>query len=99
VGNTAYYGGGIPVCPAADPADGLFDVTVVGQASRRDLLKILPSLRTGSHVDHPAVTTLRAREVQLVVDGEWIAYADGERIRPLPLDVTCVRAALNVVVN
>jgi diacylglycerol kinase (ATP) len=99
VGNTAYYGGGIPVCPDADPTDGWFDVTVVGQATRRDLLKILPGLRTGSHVDHPAVTTLRAREVSLAVDGDWIAYADGERIRPLPLEMTCVRAALNVVVQ
>lgn len=99
VGNTAYYGGGIPVCPHADPTDGWFDVTVVGQAGRRDLLKILPSLRTGAHVDHPAVSTLRAREVTLTVDADWIAYADGERIRPLPLTVTCVRAALNVVIK
>ncbi|MEV4319835.1 YegS/Rv2252/BmrU family lipid kinase [Actinocrispum sp. NPDC049592] len=99
VGNTPFYGGGIPVCPGADPADGWLDVTVVGRATRRDLLKILPGLRTGSHVDHPAVTTMRAREVSLSVDGGWIGYADGERIRPLPLDVTCVPAALQVVVK
>src|SRR5690349_1149003 len=30
VGNTCWYGGGMKVCPGADPADGLFDVTVVG---------------------------------------------------------------------
>jgi diacylglycerol kinase (ATP) len=96
IGNTAYYGGGIPVCPAADPTDGLFDVTIVG-AGRRDLLKIMPSLRTGSHVDHPAVTTLRAKSVSLAVDADWIGYADGERIRPLPVEVTCVPAALNII--
>lgn len=97
VGNTPFYGGGIPVCPAADHTDGLFDVTVVGNASRLDLVRILPSIRTGAHVDHPAVTTLRAREVSVTVDGGWIGYADGERLRPLPLDVRCVHGALSVV--
>ncbi|SMC61365.1 diacylglycerol/lipid kinase family protein [Kibdelosporangium aridum] len=97
IGNTRYYGGGIPVCPDADPADGWFDVTVVGKAHRRDLVRILPSLRTGSHVDHPAVTTLRAKSITIDSDGGWIGYADGERIRELPLDVRCVPGALSVV--
>ena len=34
VGNTPWYGGGMKVCPGADPTDGLFDVTVVGATSR-----------------------------------------------------------------
>ena len=34
VGNTSWYGGGMKVCPGADPADGLFDVTVVGPLTR-----------------------------------------------------------------
>ncbi|MET0136174.1 MAG: YegS/Rv2252/BmrU family lipid kinase [Kibdelosporangium sp.] len=96
-GNTAYYGGGIPVCPAADPTDGWLDVTVVGQAGRRDLIKILPSIRTGAHVHHPAVRTLRARSVGIEADGGWIGYADGERIRPLPLEINCVPRALHIV--
>ena len=39
VGNTAWYGGGMRVCPAADPTDGAFDVTVVGPVSRRELVR------------------------------------------------------------
>ena len=54
VGNIPYYGGGIPVCPAADPADGLFDVTLLRRASRFDLVRMLPGLRTGNHVAPPA---------------------------------------------
>ena len=96
-GNTRFYGGGIPICPDADPTDGLFDVTVVGQVSRRHLLRILPSLRGGKHVNRPAVTTLRATEVRLGEANGWIAYADGERIQPLPVDLTCVPGALTVV--
>ena len=34
VGNTASYGGGMRMCPAADPTDGLLDVVVAGPISR-----------------------------------------------------------------
>lgn len=97
IGNTPNYGGGIPVCPAADAHDGLFDVTVVEGGSRSMLVRMLPTLRTGKHTDHPAVRTFRAREVSLSGGNGWIAYADGERQEALPVTVRTVPAALTVV--
>ncbi|MFI0464599.1 diacylglycerol/lipid kinase family protein [Saccharopolyspora sp. 5N102] len=97
VGNTACYGGGIPVCPDADASDGLLDLTVVGEVARRDLVRILPSLRTGRHVEHPAVLTLRAQRVRLGGENGWMAYADGEPQARLPLSMRCVPGALIVV--
>jgi diacylglycerol kinase (ATP) len=97
IGNIPYYGGGIPICPDADPTDGLFDITLVARASRRDLIKMLPGLRTGNHVHHPLVTCSRAREVRLGEANGWVAYADGERIGPLPVEVSCVPGALTVL--
>ncbi len=96
VGNTAWYGGGIPICPGAEPDDGLFDVTVVGKAGRGELLRILPSLRTGRHVERPGVRTLRAREIS-VAGASWPAYADGEPLGTLPVSLRCVPDALTVV--
>ncbi len=97
IGNLPFYGGGIPICPDAVPDDGLLDITVVGATTRRVLLAILPTLRSGRHVDHPAVTTMRARSVHLAGRNHWVAYADGERQARLPLTVRCVRSALSVV--
>jgi diacylglycerol kinase (ATP) len=97
VGNTAFYGGGIPACPDADPSDGVLDVTVVGQLSRLELLKMVPGMRDGGHTEHPMVTTLRAGTVRLGGDNGWLAYADGERVGPLPVEVRCVPGALTVV--
>ncbi|QFZ21760.1 diacylglycerol/lipid kinase family protein [Saccharothrix syringae] len=96
VGNTTSYGGGIPVCPGASTADGLFDLTVVAAAPRRTLLRMLPTLRTGRHVGHPAVRTFRARSVRLS-GPSWVAYADGERVGGVPLGATCVPGALTAV--
>jgi diacylglycerol kinase (ATP) len=97
VGNIPYYGGGIPVCPAADPVDGVFDVTLLRRASRFDLVKMLPGLRTGNHVHHPLVTTSRTTKIRIGEANGWVAYADGERVGPLPVEVTCVPNALKVL--
>src|SRR5688500_1399132 len=96
VGNTSWYGGGMKVCPGADPHDGLFDVTVVGAISRLQLMRTKPQLTEGTHVDHPAVAVFRASRVELSSPGVS-TYADGEPITPLPAVAECVPGALSVV--
>ena len=46
MGNTPFYGGGVPICPDARADRGTFDVTVVGKLPRRQLLRMLPSRLT-----------------------------------------------------
>jgi diacylglycerol kinase (ATP) len=96
VGNGPSYGGGMRICPGADPADGLLDVTVLGPVGRAELLRVLPRVYSGGHVGHPAVTVHRARRVSLAAPGV-VAYADGERIGPLPVTCEVVPAALRVL--
>ena len=93
VANCARYGGGMRICPDARMDDGVFDVTVVGPLSRATLVRLKPLLRTGRHVEHPSVRVLRGKEVRLSSPGV-VAYADGERVGPLPLTVACVPYAL-----
>jgi diacylglycerol kinase (ATP) len=96
VGNCASYGGGMRIVPDADPADGLLDVIVAAPLGRAALARLKPRLRRGTHVTDPRVTTFRARQVRLHADG-IIGYADGERIGPLPLEVTCVPGAVRLL--
>ncbi|MBH99477.1 MAG: sphingosine kinase [Acidimicrobiaceae bacterium] len=65
VANTGLFGGGMRICPDARPDDGLLDVCLVGDVGRFELLRAFPTVRTGAHLDHPAVTTLRVSEVDL----------------------------------
>jgi diacylglycerol kinase (ATP) len=96
VGNTPWYGGGMKVCPGADPTDGLFDVTVVGATTRLELMRTKPLLTAGTHVAHPAVTVHRAARVELSCPGVT-SYADGEPVAPLPATAECVPGALRIV--
>lgn len=98
VGNTAHYGGGIRICPAADPTDGQLDVVIGRRMGRVTLTRLRPHAYRGTHVHHRLVDSYRAREVVLeLVDDEVIGYADGERCLPLPVTITCVPGALTAL--
>jgi diacylglycerol kinase (ATP) len=96
IGNTTSYGGGYRITPAADATDGLLDVVVAQPLSRWTFMRIRPRVRVGTHVEHPLVDSYRARRIELDSPG-ITAYADGERIMPLPITVTCVPGALTVL--
>lgn len=93
VGNTADYGGGMHICPTADPTDGLLDVVVGARMSRAMLMRLKPKLYQGTHLGHPLVHTYRAAKVELAAEG-ITAYVDGERTFPLPVTVSCIPGAL-----
>jgi diacylglycerol kinase (ATP) len=96
IGNTRSYGGGMRMCPAADPADGLLDVTIVGPLSRATLVRVKPRLYDGTHVTHPLVQTRRARRITLSAPGAT-SFADGEPLADLPVTVDIVPGALRVL--
>jgi diacylglycerol kinase (ATP) len=96
VGNTHSYGGGMKMCPAADPTDGLLDVVIAGPISRSTLLRLQPQVYQGTHVADPRVVSYRVRTVSIAAEG-ITAYADGERTCPLPITVTAQPAALRLL--
>lgn len=98
IGNTARYGGGMRICPAADPTDGQLDMVIAGPISRLTLMRIKPRVYAGTHVNHPAVRQLRAKRITVECDG-ITSYADGERSLPLPVTVTAVPDALRLLVG
>jgi diacylglycerol kinase (ATP) len=93
VGNTASYGGGFHICPAADPADGQLDIVVGLAMSRPTMVRLKSRVYAGTHVHHPKVRAYRARSVTIAAEG-IVAYADGERTCPLPVTITAVPGAL-----
>jgi len=94
-GNNVSLGGGMRLLPDARLDDGLLDVVVVGPLSRTAFLRIFPRVFKGTHVTDPSVTIVRARSIRIEADAV-AAYADGERVGPLPIDVELVPAALRV---
>ncbi|WP_328534420.1 diacylglycerol kinase [Micromonospora zamorensis] len=96
VGNCPTYGGGMRICPDADPTDGLLDVVVAGRVNRRTLIRVKPRIYQGTHVSHPLVRSFRARTVELSAEG-ITTYADGERSLGLPVTISAVPGALRLL--
>ena len=96
VGNNVSLGGGMKVTPNAILDDGLFDVLVVQPLSRIAFLRVFPRVFTGEHLSDPRVTVYRAKRV-LIEAERVVAYADGERVGPLPIDIEMVAGALHVL--
>lgn len=92
VANSRNMGGGMFVTPEASITDGLLDVFIVRPLTRLRLVRLLPSVFKGEHIGEPEVHIERAHNVRLNSPG-IVAYADGERIGPLPLDVSVAPGA------
>jgi diacylglycerol kinase (ATP) len=97
VANTSSYGAGMRVCPDARPDDGLLDVMMLGAMSKTEFLRVFPSVYRGTHVTHRAVSVRRVRSVRLEAE-DVVAYADGERVGPVPVDCEVRPGALRVIV-
>jgi len=98
IGNGTTYGGGMRVTPGAHLQNGWLDVCVIGQLSRLAFLRAFPTVFRGVHTTHPAVTMLRAREVQVESDQRFAILGDGELLGELPATFRVVPNALSVVV-
>ncbi|HTA35547.1 MAG TPA: diacylglycerol kinase family protein [Solirubrobacteraceae bacterium] len=97
--NSKTYGGGMRAAPDALLDDGLLDVVVLENVSKLTFLtKILPRVFSGTHVREPCVRVLRAREVLIEADRPFAMYADGDPIGELPLRVSAIAGAVNVIV-
>ncbi|MDD7814974.1 diacylglycerol kinase [Mycobacterium sp. CSUR Q5927] len=95
-GNTRSYGGGMQICPGADHSDGLLDVTMVHSDSRTKLIRLFPTVFKGTHVSLDEVSTRRAASIRVECPG-INAYADGDFVAPLPVTVSAVPGALQIL--
>lgn len=86
VANSGYYGKGMKIAPAAKVDDGLLDVVVIEAASRLELMRSLPKVYDGGHVDLPEVTVLTGTRVELRADAARPVPVggDGEPLGSLP---------------
>jgi diacylglycerol kinase (ATP) len=98
VGNNVSLGGGMKVTPDALLDDGLLDVLVVQALSRTAFLRIFPRVFKGTHVTDRRVAVYRAKRIRIESDAV-VAYADGERIARLPIDIEIVPGALKMLAS
>lgn len=98
VGNGQYVGGGMRLVPLAKVDDGLFHLCLVGNVTKGEILLNIHKMLSGTHLSHPKVSTLTAREIVISSQRPLIVQADGEIIGKTPVKVEIVPQALEILV-
>ena len=78
--NSPRFGGGMRIAPDAVLDDGRFDLVFVHRVGRFDLVRTLPRVYFGRHVDHPAIDIFRTAAARITVDRPATVGGDGEPI-------------------
>jgi diacylglycerol kinase (ATP) len=98
VANGSYLGGGMYVAPDASLNDYLFDVMIVRDMGKFELLRAFPRVYKGTHVTHPKVVMGKAAEVTVESPDGILVQADGELLGEGPVSFRLIPAALSVMV-
>jgi diacylglycerol kinase (ATP) len=96
VANGRFFGGGMMICPEAEPDDALFDVLLIGDLTKRDLLLTLPKTYRGRHLPHPKAELLRGTAVEVDAPEPLPVELDGEQPGTTPIRFEIVPAALRL---
>ena len=96
VANGRYLGGGMMICPEAEPDDGVFDVLLIGDLTKRDLMLTLPKTYRGTHLPHPKAEVLRGVTVTVEAPSPLPVELDGEQPGTTPVRFELVPRALRV---
>ena len=97
--NSKAYGGGMYAAPQAVLDDGLLDVILGGETSKRHFLfRTLPGVFKGTHLEDPSISCFKGETIDVSADRPFVMYADGDPLAELPCTVRVRPRALHVVV-
>lgn len=91
-----YLAGGMMITPDAEPDDGLFDVLLIGDLTKTELVRVMPKLYRGTHLPHPKGEVLRGRTVSIEAGEPLPVQLDGEQPGTTPVRFEIVPAAIRL---
>jgi diacylglycerol kinase family enzyme len=84
------------LAPDARPDDGLFDIVLIGDVTKRDFVTTVPKIYKGTYLAHPKVDLLRSSAVAVDAPEHLPIELDGEQVGTTPARFEIVPAALRV---
>lgn len=97
IANGQFFGGGMWIAPNAKIDDGLFEIAIIGDVSRREVLTNINKLYNGTLAKHPKVKYLQGKTITLNSDFEILIEADGEQPGKLPATFEIFPKILNCI--
>jgi len=79
-GNGPCAGGGFYLTPKASVTDGLLDVCAIDAMGTLSILRLMPSVMRGKHLDLASVWYVQGRKIHVRADAPFSVHADGEMV-------------------
>ena len=95
--NTKFTGGTMMIAPKAEMDDGQVEYVRWGPIGRLGLIRNLPTLYDGTHIQHPLAERKAVRRIEFNLDAPIDVMVDGEVLRLHCEEVDVLPGALNVV--
>lgn len=96
--NSGRYGGGMQMSTESEVDDGQLELVTLWAKSRAAFLKVLLAAFSGKILSQSGVKWQRGKSFKLESTHPLVAYADGDRIGPLPLDISIKPSSVTVLV-
>ncbi|MDE2901656.1 MAG: diacylglycerol kinase family lipid kinase [Chloroflexota bacterium] len=96
LGNGAYHGGGMNVCPLASLDSGFMDVTVIRETGFLDFLRSIRLLYSGNILSHANCSHYRAGSVSATSSDHVLVESDGETVGRLPCTAWVLPGVLSI---
>ena len=96
VGNGAFFGGGIPICPSADPYDGELSIVVVNEMKKSKILVEIGGFLSAKHVKKPYTEVFSGKKVHLEILDDSKFETDGEIFDSTDIHCEVVHGKLKV---
>ncbi|PYX79563.1 MAG: hypothetical protein DMG70_27335 [Acidobacteria bacterium] len=96
--NSKFTGGTMMIAPRAEVNDGLIEYVRWGPIGRLGLIRNLPTLYDGTHINHPLASRRAVRRIDFYLDGPVDVMVDGEVLSLHCETLDVLPSALDVVV-
>lgn len=95
--NSKFTGGTMMIAPKAEISDGLIEYVRWGPIGRLGLIRNLPGLYDGTHIQHPLAERKAVRRVEFNLDGPVDVMVDGEVLTLHCEEISVLPGVLDVV--
>ena len=93
---TQFTGSAMKMAPKAKLNDGLIDILIVRNATRKQMLNLFPKIFTGDHINSDILEFKQVDSYSIVPDMHDPLNLDGETIGSTPIKVKVLREVLEV---
>lgn len=97
VANGQYFGGGMHITPNAKIDDGMFEIVILGDLGKFNIIRNIYCLYNGTIATHPQVKCVRGREIKISSSEKVLIELDGDYVGCSPVTFNVQPQSINLV--